>query len=146
MERRFAAYQARIPALAAEFARRMAGELPADFDSDVAGVRRAAGREGRDASPRARRRSRRSRRYAPALPEMIGGSADLTGSVFTNWSGSEAGRRATQPGNYVNFGVREFGDERDRQRPRACTAASSRTSARSSRSPTTRAMRCAWRR
>ena len=47
--------------------------------------------------------------YAELLPEMIGGSADLTGSVFTNWSGSKRRRRASAPGNYVYFGVREFG-------------------------------------
>src|SRR4029453_4242992 len=45
--------------------------------------------------------------YARLLPEMIGGSADLTGSGFTNWSGSKAITSAHQ-GNYVNFGVREF--------------------------------------
>ena len=45
--------------------------------------------------------------FAAALPEMIGGSADLTGSVFTNWSGTKPVTR-TSPGNYVNFGVREF--------------------------------------
>src|SRR4029078_6036305 len=45
--------------------------------------------------------------YAKVLPEMIGGSADLTGSVFTNWSLSVA-VTASQTGNYVNYGVREF--------------------------------------
>ncbi len=46
--------------------------------------------------------------YAKALPELLGGSADLTGSVFTNWSGSVPVTR-NAPGNYVHFGVREFG-------------------------------------
>jgi transketolase len=46
--------------------------------------------------------------FAQTMPEMIGGSADLTGSVFTNWSGSKA-LSATAGGNYINFGVREFG-------------------------------------
>ena len=46
--------------------------------------------------------------FAAQLPEMIGGSADLTGSVFTNWSGSIGGDGERQPGNYVNYGVREF--------------------------------------
>ncbi len=45
---------------------------------------------------------------APTLPELLGGAADLTGSVFTNWSGSVAVSK-TAPGNYLNFGVREFG-------------------------------------
>ena len=58
-------------------------------------------------SPRGKPRSRRSRRLAPVLPELIGGSADLTGSVFTNWSGSKA-VVAREAGNYINFGVREF--------------------------------------
>ncbi len=59
------------------------------------------------ASQRARPRSRRSKCLAPVLPELIGGSADLTGSVFTNWSGSKP-VSANAAGNYVNFGVREF--------------------------------------
>ena len=46
---------------------------------------------------------------APELPELIGGSADLTGSVFTNWSGSEGGHAQARPATIVNFGVREFG-------------------------------------
>ena len=46
--------------------------------------------------------------FAPLLPELIGGSADLTGSVFTNWSGSTVVTRDA-PGNYIYFGVREFG-------------------------------------
>ncbi len=60
--------------------------------------------------------------FAKALPEMIGGSADLTGSVFTNWSGSKPVSRDA-PGNYVNFGVREFAHVRDRATAWRCTAA-----------------------
>ena len=88
-------------------------------------------------SPRARPRSRRSRRYAKALPG-IAGRRGRSHRVRCSRTGRAASRSlTTPPGNYINFGVREFGDVRDRQRPRRCTAASSRTSARSSPFPTT---------
>ena len=57
------------------------------------------------------------------LPELIGGSADLTGSNLTNWSDCIRSR-APAAGNYVNFGVREFGMSRDHRTESRCTAAS----------------------
>ena len=92
-----------------EFERRMAGELPADWTR--ARARRCSRRSTPRPrpSPRARRRRTRSRRWRPALPEFVGGSADLTGSNLTNWSGCEAGERASGGGNYISYGVREFG-------------------------------------
>jgi transketolase len=103
---RFAAYQAAHPDLAAEFERRLGGELPESFDRvrDELVRAQAAKAEGiatRKASQQA------IEAYAAVIPDMIGGSADLTGSVFTNWSGSQA-VTADRPGNYVNYGVREF--------------------------------------
>jgi transketolase len=105
-EARFAAYRAAHPDLAGEFERRIAGDLPADFartrDALVAEqARKAQTVATRKASQQA------IEAYATLLPEMIGGAADLTGSVFTNWSGSVA-VKADRPGNYVNYGVREF--------------------------------------
>jgi hypothetical protein len=69
----------------------------------------------------------------------------LTGSVFTNWSGSKP-MSHDAPGNYINFGVREFGMSADRQLASRCTAGTSLTSARSSRSRIIRETRCEWRR
>ncbi len=103
----FAAYTQAEPLLASEFQRRMRGELPANFtataDALIAkSVEKAETVATRKASQFA------IEAFAQTMPEMIGGSADLTGSVFTNWSGSKA-LSATLGGNYINFGVREFG-------------------------------------
>ena len=103
----FAAYRDAHPELADEFERRMAGRLPRRFadladryiaEQQAAGVKAAT----RQASQMA------LEAYAPALPELLGGSADLTGSNNTNWSGSRA-ITASESGNYLYYGVREFG-------------------------------------
>ena len=104
----FASYQAEHPELAAEFVRRMAGNLPADWsnfaDKAIAGINAAA------ASVATRKASLIAlNAFAPALPEMAGGSADLTGSNLTKHSGSVAISGDDAAGNYVWFGVREFG-------------------------------------
>lgn len=104
---RFSAYAAAYPELAAEFKRRMAGELPAGWaahrDAFLAQtVQKAETIATRKASQNA------IEGFAPALPELIGGSADLAGSNLTLWSGSK-GISATSGGNYIYFGVREFG-------------------------------------
>jgi transketolase len=106
-DRRFADYAAAHPQLAAEFRRRMAGELPADWaakrDAFIAQtVQKAETVATRKASQNA------IEGYAPVLPELIGGSADLAGSNLTLWSGSKA-VGPTAGGNYLYFGVREFG-------------------------------------
>jgi transketolase len=103
---RFAAYEKAHPDLAREFERRMAGELPADWkaivDSLVAGANEAA------QSVASRKASQLAlEAIGPRLPGLIGGSADLTGSNLTLWSGSKP-FTATEPGNYIFFGVREF--------------------------------------
>ena len=102
----FAAYAAEHPQLAAEFERRMAGRLPEAFDATA---RELIDTQARKAETLATRKASQQaiEAFAKVLPEMLGGAADLTGSVFTNWSGSTA-TTASHPGNYVNYGVREF--------------------------------------
>jgi transketolase len=103
---RFAAYQAAHPDLAAEFERRITGTLPEGFERAFDElVRTQAAKAESIATRKASQQAIEA--FARILPEMIGGSADLTGSVFTNWSGSVP-VLADRPGNYVNFGVREF--------------------------------------
>ena len=103
----FAAFEQRSPKLAAELTRRMAGELPADF-ADIA--QRALDAVNEKAETVATRKASQLaiECFASRLPELSGGSADLTGSNLTNWSGTKA-LSATQGGNYINYGVREFG-------------------------------------
>jgi transketolase len=104
----FAAYETEYPDLAAEFARRMAGKLPKGWcqyaDATIAEINgEAADMATRKASLRA------LNAYAPFLPEMAGGSADLTGSNLTKHGGSRPISGDDAAGNYVWFGVREFG-------------------------------------
>jgi transketolase len=103
---RFARYAEAFPALANEFTRRTAGLLPDGFAKTAADFVRAQAEKGESVATR-KASQQAIEAYAKVLPEMIGGSADLTGSVFTNWSGSVA-VTASQTGNYVNYGVREF--------------------------------------
>ena len=103
---RFAAYAKAHPELAREFERRIAGELPADWRARVeALVARAAEKAETVATRKASQQAIEA--LAPALPELVGGSADLTGSNLTTWSGSKA-VDGGGPGNYIYFGVREF--------------------------------------
>ena len=103
----FAAYRAAHPELAAEFERRMAGELPADWDAHVAAVlAKVTDKAETIATRKASQNSIEA--YAPKLPELLGGSADLAGSNLTLWSGAKGVSR-TSGGNYVYYGVREFG-------------------------------------
>jgi len=105
---RFADYNAAYPQEAAEFERRMKGELPADFAAKaqdyIAGAQQAAEKVA------TRKASQNSiEAYAPMLPELLGGSADLMHSNLTNWSGSKPLTPEDASGNYVFYGVREFG-------------------------------------
>ncbi len=104
---RFAAYRAEHPALAAEFQRRMAGDLPAGFDANVAQALAALTEK---ASAVATRKASQLAldALAPTLPELFGGSADLTGSNLTNFKGCTVAGR-DKPGNHMSWGVREFG-------------------------------------
>jgi transketolase len=106
----FAAYRAAFPAQAAEFERRMRGELPAAFAATVrAAVDAAAGKREAVATRKASQLALEV--LAEAAPEMLGGSADLTGSNLTKWSRAKPLRtgHGLQPGRHINFGVREFG-------------------------------------
>ncbi|WP_068635558.1 transketolase [Thauera butanivorans] len=104
---RFAAYRAAHPELAAEFERRMAGELPSDWDAHVAAVlAKVTDKAETIATRKASQNSIEA--YAPKLPELLGGSADLAGSNLTLWSGAKGVSR-DGGGNYVYYGVREFG-------------------------------------
>jgi len=104
---RFAAYKAAYPELAAEFERRMAGALPPAFAETAAALVRQ--QDAKAESIATRKASQQAlEALGPALPELIGGAADLTGSVFTQWSGSRT-ITSSEFGNYVYFGVREFG-------------------------------------
>jgi transketolase len=103
----FAAYERAHPALAAEFRRRMAGELPAGFaDLADAALAQVVDKGETLASRKASQNAIAA--LVPALPEMVGGSADLAGSNLTLWPQA---RNVMSPegGNYVHYGVREFG-------------------------------------
>ena len=105
---KFAAYEAAHPQLAAEFKRRMAGELPVDW-ADKAVTFVAQCNDAAE-SPATRKASLNSiEAYAAALPELFGGSADLGCSNLTEWSGHRPMRADKPAANYVNYGVREFG-------------------------------------
>jgi transketolase len=102
----FAAYERAEPALAAEFRRRIAGELPAGWPRAVEQmVARAQEKAETVASRKASQLALEA--LGPHLPGLIGGSADLTGSNLTVWSGSKP-VTAEKAGNYIYFGVREF--------------------------------------
>jgi len=105
---RFAAYKNEFPALAAELERRMAGDLPGDFDDLINAY---IARTQSEAKPLASRQSSQATLNAigPALPELLGGSADLTPSNGTLRKDSVALTPETPGGNYLHFGVREFG-------------------------------------
>src|SRR5690606_24550691 len=109
----FDAYAASYPADAAEFTRRMRGELPADFAETFAGLLQATIAKGETVA------TRKASQHAitalvEVLPEMLGGSADLTGSNYTDWKGAQAVRAGSgsadlKAGRHINYGVREFG-------------------------------------
>ena len=104
---RFAAYRSAHPALAAEFERRMGGTLPADWSAHVDAVlAKIADKAETIATRKASQNAIEA--FAPKLPELLGGSADLAGSNLTLWSGAKGVSRNTG-GNYVYYGVREFG-------------------------------------
>ncbi len=104
---KFAAYRAQFPAEAAEFERRMKGDLPAGFDQAVAAFV-AACIEKKETIATRKASQNAIQALAQVLPEFLGGSADLTGSNLTNWKECVA-VRSGQPGNHINYGVREFG-------------------------------------
>ena len=106
-QKKIAAYEKKYPELATEYKRRIKGQLPDNWNDIVQKyinsiVDKAESIASRKASQNA------IEAYAKHLPEMIGGSADLTGSNLTNWSGSILINNQNKNGNYISYGVREF--------------------------------------
>ncbi|MBX9912257.1 MAG: transketolase [Pseudomonadaceae bacterium] len=105
---RFAAYAGAHPELASEFTRRMKGELPADFAAKSAAyVQEVAAKGETIASRKASQNALNA--LGPLLPEFLGGSADLAGSNLTLWKGCQGVSANDASGNYMYYGVREFG-------------------------------------
>ncbi|MGB1243960.1 MAG: transketolase [Porticoccaceae bacterium] len=103
-----AAYRAAHPELAAEFERRSNGDLPADFSAQAdAYIQECQDKMEKVASRKASQNCLNA--YGPLLPELLGGSADLAGSNLTIWSGSKDITGDNADGNYIYYGVREFG-------------------------------------
>jgi transketolase len=105
---RFAAYRERYPELAAELERRMRGELPAGFGEHAAKAIDAIAAAGKSMATRKASQAALDA-FAPVLPELVGGSADLTGSNNTLHKLSKPLTPADPAGNYLYYGVREFG-------------------------------------
>jgi transketolase len=105
---RFAAYRADHPGLASEFERRMAGELPRDFEETLLGAMAEFG-PSRETMATRKASQKVIGVLAPKLPELLGGSADLTGSNLTDFPGCGAVRGGQKGGRHINYGVREFG-------------------------------------
>ena len=105
---RFDAYRAEHPALAADFERRMAGDLPRNFEQIRLQAMADFG-QSRDTVATRKASQQVLARLAPAMPELLGGSADLTGSNLTDFPGCGAVRGGEKGGRHINYGVREFG-------------------------------------
>ncbi|WP_221797749.1 transketolase [Oceanobacter mangrovi] len=105
---KFAAYAAAYPELAAEFERRMSGELPADFSEKAAAYIAECQAKGETIASRKASQNTLNA-FGPLLPEFLGGSADLAGSNLTLWSGAQGVSADDASGNYLFYGVREFG-------------------------------------
>ncbi|WP_226665137.1 transketolase [Microbulbifer aggregans] len=104
----FEDYKETHPELAAEFERRMKGELPADFLQKADEyIKQCQADAEKIASRKASQNALNA--FGPLLPEFLGGSADLAGSNLTIWSGSKGVSADDASGNYVYYGVREFG-------------------------------------
>ncbi|ELQ6220554.1 transketolase [Cronobacter turicensis] len=104
---KFAAYQQAYPELAAEFNRRMGGEMPENWQQLTQEyIEKLQAEPAKIASRKASQNALNV--YGPALPELLGGSADLAPSNLTIWSGSTS-LKEDPAGNYIHYGVREFG-------------------------------------
>jgi transketolase len=105
---KFAAYKAAYPELAAEFERRVGGELPADWEAKSNEfIKSVVDKAETIASRKASQNALNG--FGPLLPEFMGGSADLAGSNLTIWKGSVGLSNTVSDGNYIYYGVREFG-------------------------------------
>nr|WP_180202335.1 transketolase [Pseudomonas sp. SbOxS1]NYU01742.1 transketolase [Pseudomonas sp. SbOxS1] len=107
-DQRFAAYSAAFPTEANELIRRLSGELPADFSEKAdAYIAEVAAKGETIASRKASQNALNA--FGPLLPEFLGGSADLAGSNLTLWKGCKGVTSEDASGNYMYYGVREFG-------------------------------------
>jgi len=104
---KFAEYKKAFPKEAAEFERRMKSDLPANWAEHAAKAIAQVNEKGETIATR-KASQNAINALVPALPEFLGGSADLTGSNLTNWTGAHHVYSA-KPGNYISYGVREFG-------------------------------------
>ncbi|EOD6257366.1 transketolase [Vibrio parahaemolyticus] len=105
---KFAAYEAAYPELAAEFKRRVNGELPAEWEEKASQI--IADLQASPANIASRKASQNAlEAFGALLPEFMGGSADLAPSNLTMWSGSKSLEANDFSGNYIHYGVREFG-------------------------------------
>jgi transketolase len=105
---KFDAYRAEYPAEAAEYERRMSGALPANFEVEMDKfIAKTQEEMPKIASRKASQNAIEA--MGPVVPELFGGSADLTGSNLTNWSGTVKVTPDNAKGNYISWGVREFG-------------------------------------
>ncbi|MDF9400983.1 transketolase, partial [Vibrio sp. 1180_3] len=107
-DEKFAAYEAAYPELAAEFKRRVNGELPAQWEEKASAI--IADLQANPANIASRKASQNAlEAFGAMLPEFMGGSADLAPSNLTMWSGSKSLTAEDFSGNYIHYGVREFG-------------------------------------
>jgi len=110
-EKLFKDYAQAHPECAAELRRRMQGELPADFETQAAALIEKVTQEGQDVASRKASQNAITE-LVKFIPEMLGGSADLTGSNLTNWPEAQPVRaddHGVRFGRHINYGVREFG-------------------------------------
>ena len=105
---RFAAYRAEFPEEAAELLRRISGDLPADFAEKADAWINEINEKGETIASRKACQNALNA-YGPLLPELLGGSADLAGSNLTLWSDCKGVTADDASGNYLFYGVREFG-------------------------------------
>jgi transketolase len=106
-QEKFAAYALAYPELAAEYQRRMVGALPDNWNDVVKHYIKSTNDKAETIASR-KASQNAIEAFANHLPEMLGGSADLTGSNLTNWSGSVVIDGNNKDGNYISYGVREF--------------------------------------
>ncbi|GAB2651230.1 transketolase [Vibrio panuliri] len=107
-DKKFAAYEAEYPELAVEFKRRVNGELPAEWEEKASQI--IADLQANPANIASRKASQNAlEAFGAMLPEFMGGSADLAPSNLTMWSGSKSLEANDFAGNYIHYGVREFG-------------------------------------
>jgi transketolase len=104
---KFAEYSNAFPEEAAEFTRRMKGDLPGNWKEFAAAALEQINTKAETIATR-KASQNAINALVPALPEFLGGSADLTGSNLTNWVGAKH-VHGNKPGNYISYGVREFG-------------------------------------